>query len=231
MNESYLDLLPTELLYLIINFIKQTNPQTLLTLKDTNRRLRSILNDIPHLWLQLSRQILLTDPHFDKSLQSVPDEYLIFTAINLNNINVMQSLIQTKCDLNYQADYYKYTPLMSSITAGSIPITKLLLSTNVDVTLRDIKGKTALFKACSEGNLSIVKWLIQIGSNVNSKSYQNTTPLHTAAKHGYLDICSILLEHGAHVNVQNVIGRTPYHYAAQSPNASVMELLYQHDQK
>jgi TPR repeat protein len=68
---------------------------------------------------------------------------LLIFACTYNNINVLNKLIETKINLNYQ-DYYGTTGLMIASSYGFINIVELLLDNHVDIYLKNQQGESAL---------------------------------------------------------------------------------------
>ena len=56
-----------------------------------------------------------------------------------------------------------------------------LLSTGLDVSAADEKGRTALHFASAKGHLEMVERLIREGADVNRLDHVGNTPLHLAA--------------------------------------------------
>ena len=68
---------------------------------------------------------------------------LLIFACTYNNINVLNKLIETNINLNYQ-DYYGTTGLMLASEYGFIDIVKLLLDNHVDIYIKNQKSESAL---------------------------------------------------------------------------------------
>jgi ankyrin repeat protein len=71
------------------------------------------------------------------------------------------------------------------------------LGANVQATLNNDKGATALHLASKSGYLVIVEILIQSGAHINARTSKGVIPLHGAVVRGHEHITRVLLESGA----------------------------------
>ena len=69
---------------------------------------------------------------------------------------------------------------------------------DVDVTLPETKGNTALHFACALGSWSITQWLVEHGANVNAKTHRGATPLDCLGEDNAARIKKLLQKHGGH---------------------------------
>ena len=69
---------------------------------------------------------------------------------------------------------------------------------DVDVTLPETKGNTALHFACALGSWSISQWLVEHGANVNAKTHRGATPMDCLGKDNAARIRKLLKDHGGH---------------------------------
>lgn len=68
---------------------------------------------------------------------------------------------------------------------------------DVNITLPDTKGNTALHYSCAIGSLSITKWLLEHGANPNAVTYKGATPLQCVGSDNGTAIRNLLIQHGA----------------------------------
>ena len=68
---------------------------------------------------------------------------------------------------------------------------------DVDITLPETKGNTALHYACGIGSLSITRWLVEHGANVNAVTNKGVTPLDCVGSDNAQQIRALLLSRGA----------------------------------
>ena len=69
---------------------------------------------------------------------------------------------------------------------------------DVDVTLPETKGNTALHFACALGSWSISQWLVEHGANVNAKTHRGATPMDCLGDDNAARIKKLLQDHGGH---------------------------------
>ncbi len=69
---------------------------------------------------------------------------------------------------------------------------------DVDVTLPETKGNTALHFACALGSWSITQWLVEHGANVNAKTHRGATPMDCLGDDNAARIKKLLQKHGGH---------------------------------
>ena len=69
---------------------------------------------------------------------------------------------------------------------------------DVDVTLPETKGNTALHFACALGSWSISQWLVEHGANVNARTHRGATPMDCLGKDNAARIKKLLQDHGGH---------------------------------
>ena len=69
---------------------------------------------------------------------------------------------------------------------------------DVDVTLPETKGNTALHFACALGSWSISQWLVEHGADVNAKTHRGATPMDCLGEDNAARIKKLLQKHGGH---------------------------------
>ena len=67
---------------------------------------------------------------------------------------------------------------------------------DVDVTLPETKGNTALHFACALGSWNISQWLVEHGANVNAKTHRGATPMDCLEGDNAARIKKLLQKHG-----------------------------------
>lgn len=68
---------------------------------------------------------------------------------------------------------------------------------DVDITLPETKGNTALHYSCAIGSLSITKWLLEHGANPNAVTDKGATPLQCVGSDNGPQIRNLLKQYGA----------------------------------
>ena len=129
-------------------------------------------------------------------------------------------------------------------------VQRLLRDTNLDVTVPDYKGTTALHHAVYNGYTSVVTLLLERGASVNARIAESAniyrkvkpsgisqddwalgwmTPLHIASGRGHTEITEVLLKHGADIDYRaEPHGFKPLTVAARHGHVSAVELLLNH---
>jgi ankyrin repeat protein len=89
------------------------------------------------------------------------------------------------------------TLFTTAIYVDDMPEVRQLLASNVDVTIPNHTGYTALHIAACKNNTDACQMLIDARANVNASDKHGVTPLWTAAQFGNRSACEMLLAAGA----------------------------------
>ncbi|XP_061530836.1 inversin isoform X1 [Phycodurus eques] len=103
--------------------------------------------------------------------------------------------------------------------------TMLALTPQIDITMADKYGGTALHAASLSGHVSTVKLLLEKGALVDTLDVMKHTPLFRACEMGHRDVILTLIEGSARVDLVDVDGHTALHWAALGGNAEVCQIL------
>lgn len=147
-------------------------------------------------------------------------------AINNNNIDSVQKLIDQGLDLNFYA--FGNTPLMLSLLRESLDIAYALIvaGASIEIGEKFKWQRKPIHLAARIGDLKLVKEMVsRCPKCVHSVDAMLFTPLHWAAMKGLLEVVHYLVESGAHLNVRDDQGRTPLHRAADSDRLDMVCLL------
>ena len=102
----------------------------------------------------------------------------------------------------------------------------LLRRRNLDVSIRDDQGRTALHIAARRGHATIVQLLLDGGFDPSATDIEGRTPVHMAVQsYENTDALQNLLKAGANVLVQDVTGRSALHVAAEHGMVHQMKVL------
>lgn len=99
------------------------------------------------------------------------------------------------------------------------------MEAEIDISLQDESGQTALSLAAETGRLGIVKQLLQAEAQVNTKSKDLQTPLLLAAKFGHEAVVKELLWVGALIDSMDTSDRTALSWAALAGYESIVQTL------
>ncbi len=119
-------------------------------------------------------------------------------AIYGGNADVRRAIKQG-LDVN-DSDENQMTALHWACYLGKQPMVKLLLTTDIDVDARDIKGNTAMHYAVQHSNTSI-PLLAEAGAAIDVPNQNRRTPLLLACEIGKVGAVKTLCELGAEVNI------------------------------
>ncbi|CAI2385782.1 unnamed protein product [Moneuplotes crassus] len=145
-------------------------------------------------------------------------------------------LIREYCtsDLKYEVlnstnNNLKWTPLVRSILARQITITKILLAAGADPEIKSADGETAIFQACKIQSSTMLELLARYKVLINVENLNGDYPLHITSLHGNKMLCKLLLIKGADPNVQNKFSKnTPLHIAIERGHMDCAMILFKY---
>ncbi|XP_052005366.1 nuclear factor NF-kappa-B p105 subunit-like [Xyrauchen texanus] len=130
--------------------------------------------------------------------------------------------------LNMRNDLYQ-TPLHLAVVTQQKEAVEALLEAEVDITLTDRHGNSALHLAALHKEGSVLRLLLKHKKFTQLASVHNTAglcPLHMAVQVNSLSCVRVLLESGTDVEVQELTcGRTALHLATEQDNLSLAGCL------
>lgn len=103
----------------------------------------------------------------------------------------------------------RVSQLFSAVRSGDTKKVRAIISSGVDVNVRDNARSTPLHVAALEGNTKVVGELIRLGAYVDATSANGYTPLDLASVGGHDNTVSALMAAGASTKDDRRI-RTPY---------------------
>jgi uncharacterized protein len=146
-----------------------------------------------------------------------------FRAIDLSDTRTVSQLLARGFDPNSR-DEKGQPALVLALKGGATGVAELLLAhPQLDTSLRNPAGESALMIAALKGNLPAAKALLDRGSPLQHEGW---TPLHYAASAPDEQVLRLLLDRGAAVDARAANGSTALMMAANySSEASVKLLL------
>ncbi|XP_075210375.1 uncharacterized protein LOC142317714 [Lycorma delicatula] len=149
-------------------------------------------------------------------------------AASFNNIDIMETLIAARCDLEAQ-DKSGMRPLMMAAWHGHLKAVRLLINCGASVLARDKKQQTLLM--CATKNIRVVKFLLDTLENIDLEAtdIEEKTALHHASQGGHLQTVTKLVQFKADTKNRDKRGRTPLHLACEQGHTSVAEFLIKHE--
>ncbi|XP_013417743.1 serine/threonine-protein phosphatase 6 regulatory ankyrin repeat subunit C-like [Lingula anatina] len=149
-------------------------------------------------------------------------------AINANQSQVVQVLIQAKCNLNVQ-DYDGESPLCLALRKGFVDIAKMLIQGGCRVNREDpISLKPPIIIATEKELMDIVQLLVNTPDcDVNKKDKTGSMALHYSVTQNSTEISKLLISSGrCRVNICNQTeGENPLHIACRLGHKEAVELL------
>lgn len=137
----------------------------------------------------------------------------LLQAVESNNLEIAQNLLQFKLNINMQHPETGKTPIMIAVGNNNVPMVHLLSDYNPEFSLRDNKGQNALYLACYNQNLELVAYLLEKEIDINATDALGYTPLMLACteRDGIsFDtlVLHLLLANGANPNISTNNGTT-----------------------
>jgi len=149
----------------------------------------------------------------------------IFEAINDNNLEKVQKIIQENHEVLNERDESYCDPLTFAAIAGNLEIMKYLLSQGADINTIDRENSNLMHNAAANGHLEVVKYLIDQSFDVNAADDNGNTALLFASDRNNIELVRYLLDQGADVHAESSNGTTVILNAAFSGNNEMIQLF------
>jgi ankyrin repeat protein len=150
-------------------------------------------------------------------------EQQLISAISDNDIDNVKALLDRGANPNTTNEHGR-AALMFAICGSFLPLAKLLIERDADVSRRDPLGKTPLIEAAWRGSewVEIIRLLVEKGANINDKDNDGMTALMWAQN---VEVAKLIIELGADLNATNAYGETALSYASHNNHNDIVELL------
>jgi len=141
---------------------------------------------------------------------------LVHVVAGCENLQMLKSLIDLRCNVSVCSKSLNLTPLFLSVYWNKEEQVDLLIEQNVDVNCKCLQDKvSALSRAASYKMKDVVRKLLKVKDiDVNIGNSRNETPLILSLSADCKEILEMLLEAGADVNVKDAREKTPTMLAA-----------------
>ena len=138
----------------------------------------------------------------------------------------MEFLVQKGSNINAK-DKEGITPLMDALAMRQTKVAAHLLRHHeLEVNMRDLKGKTALHWSCRTGIVYCTRLLLDKGADCNAKDFSNVTPFQEAVAIRHSDVAEALIRwDDFDIHLRDWKGRTPLHWASRTGLFSCVRLL------
>jgi ankyrin repeat protein len=134
---------------------------------------------------------------FDIDLVDVLEGAPIHCAVEHGSVECLKILIENGADLNCRSIQKSETPVQIAVRVRNRVIYDILTSHDVDLTLRNKDGETALFYAVRNNDEALIDDLVKRGVDVNDRNDCGVTPLYVAVSLKKPRLVKKLLEHKA----------------------------------
>lgn len=147
----------------------------------------------------------------------------LYKAVANGEIVIVQCLIDCGADVNAKCEDDE-TLLSLAVSAGFVPIVKVLLLNNASVDDVGADG-SPLYIAASNGHTVIVELLLSKGADANKPAAHGFTPLYIASQKDHFEIVKLLIEAGADKEKASNSGITPLYIASRKGHFKVVKFL------
>ena len=125
------------------------------------------------------------------------DKASLLNAVNENNIEKVEKLLQNKIDPNFSIKMkngiYAF-PLGAAVDNESVPMINILLKYKADINFHSHDAHTAFFKSVQNNSPNMVRVLLENKSIMSNPEYQ-IQPIDIIMENDNVEILSIMLEH------------------------------------
>ena len=166
---------------------------------------------------------IINDKILDISSSTALD--LLRYGILYGDTEGVETLVNSKIDINYRENEKLPTPLMLAINQKYNDIAKCLTKAGAEVNATMEDGWSALLCAVYTNNNIMVSDLLDNSVDVNMQTKNNETALMWGAANNNSQIVDLLIKAGAKVNVQNNHGLTALMFASQNDNRIIAKQL------
>ena len=151
----------------------------------------------------------------------------IYNAIRLDDVQFLKNIVGEDYNKILTNSHKNNTIFHQSIIEGANKCITFLLSTKLDLSVKNKDGNTYLHLASMMESPMITYFLLKRGSDIFFFFIVGDTPLHSAVISGKLFCIPILLNNGASIVETNNYGDTPLHTAikCKNKNLKVIRLL------
>jgi ankyrin repeat protein len=149
----------------------------------------------------------------------------LFIAVDLNLIDIVQTLLKAGANPDHAYNDEKITPLMKAVWRANDKCVRLLLKHGAVVGAADMDGDTALHYAAVKNSPDCMRVLLAGKAAVNARNAKQQTPLHQACHVGALECVKLLVQKGADLTLTDKVGLTPAELAALKDQKAVLDYL------
>lgn len=130
------------------------------------------------------------------------DSLLLIKAVEDEDVDRIQQLLDRGADVNVCKDDGGWTPLHSAVQLGRLDIVDLLLRHGADHRRTKKNGATPFIIAGIRGDVRLLRRFLSAGANVNECDLNGFTAFMEAAEYGRVEALRFLFDKGADVNLR-----------------------------
>ncbi|CAO2637256.1 2-5A-dependent ribonuclease [Lemmus lemmus] len=163
------------------------------------------------------------------------DSLLLIKAVEKENVDRIQQLLDRGADVNVCEDIGGWTPLHNAVQLGRVDIVDLLLRHGADPHQRKKNGATPFIIAGIHGDVRLLQRFLSEGADVNECDCNGFTAFMEAAEYGRVEALRFLFDKGANVNLRRETtddkrrlkkgGSTALMSAAEKGHTEVLSIL------
>jgi ankyrin repeat protein len=116
----------------------------------------------------------------------------------------------------------------ASAEMKNVEVIRMLLVFGADQSIRNLRGRTALYKAVMYEDVGRTTELLNYGADLEIADNNLWTALCAAVLQGNLSLTRVLCERGAFVDKKDKTGQTALHYAVSQGRHEILEILVSH---
>ncbi|MDR3578107.1 MAG: ankyrin repeat domain-containing protein [Anaerolineaceae bacterium] len=152
----------------------------------------------------------------------------LMTAVNNNDLNSVQALIQKGANVN-ELDASSDAPLVIAAYKGYTEIVEKLLEAGADITAVDPGMKaTALHAAAYAGRTEAARVLIQYKIDIDKQGpFNGYTALHDAIWQNNIETARVIIDAGANLDLKSKDGQTALDLAKARGRQQIVALIEQ----
>lgn len=147
--------------------------------------------------------------------------------LHAHEIETLEQLILNGADLNYQAEN-GWCLLFEFVSLNLHKELKHFANKNLNIHMKDYKGRTALFWAIYHNHVECVKTLLDLNYNIHAEVFPSLPPLHYAVYKNSSQIVKLLIASGIDVNHEDNLEQSASAYAQIYEREEMIDLLKSH---
>ena len=163
------------------------------------------------------QDLLITEPGSDNTA--------LHCAIQANNADILEILLETHTIPIDQPNHYHRTPLHLASLLGHLSAVQLLISHGANLNLQDRWNSTALILAQSNRHIPIMTALVEAKATIDTQKIDVQKLFFFVVEQGNVKAAKILLENGADRSTQNQDGVRAMQIAEAGKDMEMVFLL------